>query len=713
MKQTLRNKEISWLSFNERLLQEAENPEVPLLERLRFLGIFSNNLDEFFRVRVATLKRLEKLGKKAVNIIGEDPHEILKQIHLYVLKLQSRFDKIYTTLLTELEKNNIFIVDETELTPQQGMVVRNYFREEVRGVLIPIMIDQLVHFPELDDHAIYLAVRMWRSQKPDKIAHAIIEVPTHSLSRFFVLPQESEKQFVILLDDIIRYNLEEIFSIFKYDNFEAYTIKLTRDAELELDDDLSESVVKKIAKGLSKRKTGTPVRFIFDHLIPGSFLKYLIEQIHPDQVNSNFIPGGRYHNFKDFIDFPPLNETQLQYKPQAILPHPVLDNRDSILTTLSKSDLMLSLPYQSFMHVIDLLREAAIDPCVQSIRLTVYRLAKQSKVVNALINAAKNGKEVTVAMELKARFDEEANIQWAKILRDNGIRVVYSPPNFKIHAKLILITRKEGDKLNQYTTIGTGNFNESTAKQYSDHVLLTSNKQIAAEVRKVFELLENNFVQTTFRHLLVSPFNMRKKLEKMIQKEIVNAQSGKTAYIILKLNNLTDLKIIKKLYKASQAGVKIRLMVRGMFSLIPGVKVLSENIEATGIIDRYLEHTRIFVFANGGSEKIFISSADLMPRNLDNRIEVACPIEDKALCQTIRDYLEIHWQDNVKARVLNQAMDNQYHHNGSSLKIRAQEVLHTYFKLFYENYGEKPNLDILLPVKVNPLPMAEKTEVPV
>ncbi len=710
MKQTLRNKEISWLSFNERLIQEAENPAVPLLERLRFLGIFSNNLDEFFRVRVATLKRLEKLGKKAVNIIGEDPQEVLKQIHLYVLKLQSRFDKIYSILLSELERNNIFIVDETELTPHQGMIIRNYFRKEVRGVLTPIMLDQLVQFPELDDHAIYLAVRMWRSQKPDKIAHALIEVPTFLLSRFFVLPQDCEKQFVILLDDIIRYNLDEIFSIFKYDNFEAFTIKLTRDAELELDDDLSESVVKKIAKGLSKRKTGTPVRFIFDHLIPGSFLKYLIEQIHPDQVNSNFVPGGRYHNFKDFINFPSLNETQLHYKPQAILSHPQLDNRYSILATISKNDLMLNLPYQSFMHVIDLLREAAIDPHVQSIRLTVYRLAKQSKVVNALINAAKNGKDVTVAMELKARFDEEANIQWAKVLRENGIRVVYSPPSFKIHAKLILITRKEGEKLTYYTTIGTGNFNENTAILYSDHVLLTSNKQVAAEVLKVFELLENNFVQTTFWHLLVSPFNMRKKLEKMIQKEILNAQSGKDAYIILKINNLTDAKIIKKLYKASQAGVKIRLMIRGMFSLIPGVKGLSENIEATGIIDRYLEHTRIFVFANGGNEKIYISSADLMPRNLDNRIEIACPIEDIAIRQTIRDYLEIHWQDNVKARVLNRSMDNQYYANGNAIDIRAQEVLHTYFKLFFENNGEKPNLDILLPVKVNPLPKAENFE---
>jgi polyphosphate kinase len=710
VKQTLRNKEISWLSFNERLIQEAENPAVPLLERLRFLGIFSNNLDEFFRVRVATLKRLEKLGKKAVNIIGEDPQEVLKQIHLYVLKLQSRFDKIYSILLSELERNNIFIVDETELTPHQGMIIRNYFRKEVRGVLTPIMLDQLVQFPELDDHAIYLAVRMWRSQKPDKIAHALIEVPTFLLSRFFVLPQDCEKQFVILLDDIIRYNLDEIFSIFKYDNFEAFTIKLTRDAELELDDDLSESVVKKIAKGLSKRKTGTPVRFIFDHLIPGSFLKYLIEQIHPDQVNSNFVPGGRYHNFKDFINFPSLNETQLHYKPQAILSHPQLDNRYSILATISKNDLMLNLPYQSFMHVIDLLREAAIDPHVQSIRLTVYRLAKQSKVVNALINAAKNGKDVTVAMELKARFDEEANIQWAKVLRENGIRVVYSPPSFKIHAKLILITRKEGEKLTYYTTIGTGNFNENTAILYSDHVLLTSNKQVAAEVFKVFELLENNFVQTTFWHLLVSPFNMRKKLEKMIQKEILNAQSGKDAYIILKINNLTDAKIIKKLYKASQAGVKIRLMIRGMFSLIPGVKGLSENIEATGIIDRYLEHTRIFVFANGGNEKIYISSADLMPRNLDNRIEIACPIEDIAIRQTIRDYLEIHWQDNVKARVLNRSMDNQYYANGNAIDIRAQEVLHTYFKLFFENNGEKPNLDILLPVKVNPLPKAENFE---
>ena len=697
MRTDIRNKELSWLSFNERLLQEAEDLTVPLLERIKFLGIFSNNLDEFFRVRVATLKRIEKLGKKAVTIMGNAPQDVLHEIHKNVLSMQARFEHIYQNIQHELAQHHIYIINEKELDVQQAEFVRNFFRFEVRGVITPLMIDQLVNFPELDDHAIYLAVRMWKSNDPESENHALIEVPTATLSRFVILPQVGEKQCIILLDDVIRFNLDAIFAIFKYDRFDAFTIKLTRDAEIDLDDDLSESLLKKISKGISKRKSGTPVRFIFDHEIPGKFLKYLIQQIHPDQVNSNFIPGSRYHNFKDFLGFPKIGPASLQYEPRAPLPHPNLDNHESILAAIAKQDILLSYPYQTFVHVIYFLREAAIDPHVRSVHITIYRLAGKSKVVNALINAAKNGKEVTVVMELKARFDEEANIYWAKVLRDENIRVIFSPPKFKVHGKLILVTRKIGDKITRYVNIGTGNFNESTAKLYTDHALLSADPRLTGEVQKVFEALEINFVQTSFRHLLVAPFNMRKRWEKLIQNEISNAKKGKPAYIIAKLNNLTDPKIIKKLYKASQAGVVIRLMIRGMFSVVPGVPEMSENIAATGTIDRYLEHTRIFLFADGGKEQIFLSSADWMPRNLDSRVEVACPVYDKNIRAELRDYLEIHWRGNVKARVLDAKLKNEYSRQDEICKVRAQEVLHEYYRLILENNGKRPKLSDLLP----------------
>ncbi len=681
MKFKLRNQEISWLSFNERLLQEAADPSVPLIERIKFLGIFSANLDEFFRVRVATLKRLEKLGKKAVKLIGHDPHEVLEQIQRIVLTQQKKFDGIYRGILSELEKENIFIIREDELNERQAAYVRLYFHREVRPALIPLMVDQLETFPELKDHAIYLAVRMWQSKNPKKYKYALIEVPTEVLPRFCILPREDQRQTIILLDDVIRFNLGQIFSMFNFDRFEAYTIKLTRDAELDLGDDLSEGLLNKILKALSRRKTGTPVRFIFDQEIPPAFLKFLIRKIHSNKIESNFIPGSRYHNFKDFVHFPNIGPARLRYPALPPLPHEAVEGRRSLLQILDRQDILIHYPYQTFDYVIDFLREAAIDPHVTSIQITVYRLANQSKVVNALVNAVRNGKSVTVAMELKARFDEEANIQWAQRLREEGVRVVYSSQEFKVHAKLILVTRKAKRKTQRYACIGTGNFNEATARLYADHSLFTADQRLTREVHKVLEALESDYTRAAFRHLLVAPLNMRQKWTKLIDCEIKNAAKGKDAYILAKLNNLTDPQIIKKLYQASQAGVKIRLMVRGMFSLIPGVKGMSKNIRATGTIDRFLEHSRIFVFCHGNNEKYFISSADWMPRNLDKRVEVACPIYDKKCQQELRDYLEIHWRDNVKARILNSELDNPYRRGEEGEgPVRAQTALYAYFR---------------------------------
>jgi len=687
MKFKIKNKEISWLSFNARLLQEANDPTVPLIERIKFLGIFSNNLDEFFRVRVATLKRLDHLDKKNAKLIGGNPREILQQIHNIVLSLQTDFDDIYDKILRDLERERIFIVNEKRLTGKQQEFVRNYFRDSVRPVLIPLMIDQLDAFPELKDHAIYLAINMTKTGAPKKKRYALIEMPTDALPRFVTLPREQNNHYIILLDDVIRFCLPEIFAIFEFDYFEAFTIKLTRDAELEIDDDFSESFIRKMTKSLKQRKVGKPVRFIYDYNIPKHLLDFIKGKLRLDQNNSDIIPGARYHNFKDFINFPRIGRKSLQYALPKPLPHKDIEPHKSMFKIIQKQDILLHYPYQTFDYIIDLLRESAIDPHVTSIYMTLYRVAGKSKIINALINAAKNGKKVAVVIELQARFDEEANIFWSNALQEGGVRVIHGEPNYKVHAKLILVTRKSRQKKVLFAHIGTGNFHESTAKLYSDHSLLTANPQITKEVKKIFDSLENNYQRVSFRHLLVSPFNMRPQITKMIDKEIKNATEGKEAYIIAKLNNITDSKIIKKLYQASQAGVKIRLMVRGMFSLIPGVSGLSENIEARGIIDKYLEHTRIFVFCQGGKEKYFLSSADWMSRNLDRRIEAACPIYDPALQQEIRDFLEIHWQDNVKARILNDRLDNQIANTDVKKKIRAQDALYKYFQRKLE---EKP-----------------------
>ncbi|MBF0241318.1 MAG: polyphosphate kinase 1 [Desulfamplus sp.] len=675
MDNLLINKEISWLSFNERVLQEAEDKTVPLIERIRFLGIFSSNLDEFFRVRVAVLKRISKLGKSAKDIIFFDPIEVLTEIQERVLTLQRRFEAVYEKILYALEGENIFIVNETKLNAEQDIFVKNYFQNEVRPKLFPVMMDQATDFPDLKDHTLYLAVIL-KQNKGAKSKFAIIEVPTESLSRFLTLPQIGDKKYIMLLDDVIRLGLIDIFGNFNFTKVEAYAVKVTRDAELAIESDISESYIRKILKSVKQRREGNPVRFVYDLNLPEKFLQLFTKNLKLEGAE-NIIPGGRYHNFKDFIKFPDFGINHLQYNKPPKLPHKDIMPNKKIFDSIKKKESIIYTCYQSFDYLIDLLREAAIEKDVVSIKMTFYRAAKHSNVMNALINAVRNGKKVTVVLELQARFDEEANVIWANRLQEEGVKVIFGVPDLKVHSKLCLITCKKDFR---YAVIGTGNFNEDTAKIYSDLFLFTTDKRLTSEVESLFCFFRRNYNTPVFRHLIVSPFQTRKKIISFIANEIKNHQQGKAAYIILKLNNLVDAQIIDNLYMASSAGVKITLIVRSMFSLKTGLKDVSENIEAFSIVDKYLEHARIFAFANGGSPKYFISSADLMTRNMDSRVEVTCPIYNKELKEELRRFLEIQCLDNTKARVLNINQDNKIRKRDSEKEIKAQDAFYEFLK---------------------------------
>lgn len=672
------NREISWLSFNERVLQEAADSNVPIIERLRFLGIFSNNLDEFFRVRIATLKRLLVIGKKAKETFHFKPKKILEEVQETVLKQSKLFEEIYQDIQEELHRHNIFIIDERQLNKAQGEFVKNYFDENVRPALVPIMLNQVKSFPYLKDKVIYLAVKLSNKQKPAQKQYALIEVPTDVVPRFITLPTTNKNQYIILLDDIIRYNLPDVFSMFGFDKIEAYTIKLTRDAELDIDNDIAQSFLDKISKSVKARKKGNPVRFVYDSAIPKDLIDFIKAKMKLNNLD-NLIPGGRYHNFKDFIRFPNVNQPHLVYNKLKPLVSQQLQPNKSYFEVIRKQDVMLHYPYQSFGQFIDLLREAAFDPNVKTIKITLYRLARVSMVINALINAAQNGKQVIALLELQARFDEEANINWAKRLQDEGIQVIYGVPGLKVHSKLCLITRSENGKLQQYANVTTGNYNELTSQIYCDDALFTSDSRITKEVEQVFEFFEKNYKIHNFKHLVLSPHSTRKKFSKLIQNEIENAENGKRAEIFLKMNSLVDEEMIDELYQASKKGVKIRLIIRGICALKPGVPGLSDNIEAISIIDKFLEHSRIFIFYNNGDELYYMSSADWMARNLDTRIEVSCPLYDKKIQKEIRDMLEIQWTDNVKARIINGAKQN-YHKTPevNQKKIRAQEAIYTY-----------------------------------
>lgn len=673
------NREISWLYFNERVLQEASDPDVPLMERFKFLGIYSNNLDEFYRVRVATLRRISQLPKVNKRYLDLDAKKILKEISTLDAHLQERFTATYQSLLKELETHDIFMVNEQNLHEQHAWFIKKYFEDEVRPHLFPIMLNNLRSASSLQDKSVYLAVDLTSSTQDIKERFALIQVPTGHLSRFLILPSIEKKQFIILLDDVIRFCLEDIFSVYGYDRFEAYTIKFTRDAELDIDNDISRSFLETMSLSLKQRVENQPVRFIYDRSMPESLLKVVTRKFGITEYDS-LAPRGRYHNFKDFMSFPNVGPGHLEYSPQPPLPHPGLPPHRSIVSTIKKRDIMLHYPYQTFHYTIELIREASIDPKVRAIKMTLYRVARDSNVIRALINAARNGKEVTVFLEVQARFDEEANIYWAEKLQEEGVKIIQTIPGYKVHAKLMLIRRKENNENVYYAYLGTGNFHEGTARVYADDALLTADPVICADVNKVFHLLEEKFNRPSFNKLIVAPFHMRNFFLRQLNYEMVQARKGKEAWAIIKLNSLVDEEIVRKLYRASQAGVKIRLIIRGICVLQAGIPGVSENIEAISIVDKYLEHSRVMIFHHSGEERIFISSADWMTRNFDHRIEVACPVEDPKIRKELKTMLDLQWKDNCKARLHQLDPPNAYRKTEEKVNARAQLAIYDYFR---------------------------------
>ena len=676
------NREISWLAFNARVLQEANDPTVPIMERIKFLAIFSSNLDEFFRVRVAALKRLLRADPKQ-RADEKNPDETLDEIQRIVTKQQFQFEEYYQRILTELRDQHIAIVTRSELTPEQETFLRAYFTEKVRPAIVPMMMSQLPKFPVLQEQAIYLAVHLQAARKrlnrTPKSEYAIVEVPTDEISRFILLPSHNGDTTVMLLEDLVSLGLPELFAISGWTVLEAFPMKVTKDAELDIEDDVTRSFVEKISKSLKMRPKGKPVRLTYDWRMSEKFLKFLAKRLNLSG-HDTLLPERRHLNFKDFMKFPKLAPSAPQYPSIKPLRHKDIHERVSLFDLIRARDILLHYPYQSFDYMIDLLREAAIDPNVTTIRMTLYRVAELSKIVNALSHAVRNGKQVTVLFEFRARFDEEANIYWANQLIEEGARVLYGIPDLKVHSKLCLITRLERGKHIRYAAIGTGNFNEDTARLYCDHALLTADKRLTSEIKAIFDFLKTNYKLTTYKHLLVSPFFMRDGWYELIRYEIRQANAGKAAFIDVKLNSLSDPGMIQALYEASQAGVKIRLIVRGICSLVPGVPGVSDNIEVISIIDKFLEHSRIIIFCHGGREKYYIASADWMTRNLDTRVEVACPIYDAALQKELRAYFDLQWRDNVKARMITETLDNQYRQRFDAEPLRSQEAIYDYLR---------------------------------
>jgi polyphosphate kinase len=670
------NRELSWLSFNERVLQEAIDQNVPLIERMRFLGIYSNNMDEFFRVRVANIKRIISIKKNSVQGYSGTASELLEDIREEVLKQQKMFESCYQDILTELKEKNIFQLTERNLTQSHKEELSNYFHSDLKHEIVPIILNPKLPFPKLRDTHIYLAVRL-EKEKSKKPFYALIQIPS-SYQRFYQI-QEQDKSYFILIDDIIRLHLESIFTIFDVKEMEAFTFKFTRDAELNLDDDLSVSFIEKMEASLQNRKKGEPVRFVYDSKMPADLKNYLLKALNL-KAGLNAIPGGRYHNFKDFANFPDFGKKELIYEKLPALDHPDLINTKSYLNTFSEKDILLHFPYQKFDYVVDTIREAAIDPSVKSIKINVYRVAHNSQIMNALLNAVNNGKEVVVIFEIQARFDEENNLYWAERMKEQGAKVIYGVQGLKVHSKLLKITRTYKGKEQIIAFIGTGNFHEKTAKIYSDVGLFTSNPALCQEVRKVFRLMENNIDRGVYRNLLVSPFNNRRKLTSLIQTEIDNAKKGLPSGICIKINNLVDVKMIDKLYQASNAGVKIKLNVRGVCCLVPGIKNQSENIQVISVVDRFLEHARFMIFENNKNPLYYISSSDWMERNLDKRIEVGAPILDKVLQNELQTIFGLQWSDNQKSREIDKKLKNKHHTNELDYPVRSQMALYEYYK---------------------------------
>jgi len=686
------NRDISWMYFNRRILDEASNQTNPLLERLSFLGIYSNNLDEFFQIRVATLRRMIELEQN-MHPVNTNSKKILKRI----LKLNEEytvdFDTIFMDLKAELQKENIFLVNETQLTVDQERYVDNFYREELMNSLFPILVSRMSVEPKLNDKSIYLAVKISNSvkhEKNDKKEYALIEVPTGEFSRFFVLPKEGEKSCIMFLEDVIRYCLPYIFVQLNHDKYEAYTVKFTRDAEMEFDNTAYQSVLEKVSKGVKSRKNGLPVRFVYDRDIPSDLLRFTEKLL---KIDKNDVPvgGARYHNLKDLISFPKIKKPGLKYTNHPPIPVRAFEESISLISLIRKKDRYIHCPYHSFDNFIRLLRESAINPEVKAIKISIYRLAKNSKVIKALICAAMNGKKVTAIVELLARFDESSNINWATKMQEAGIKVILGVEGLKVHSKLAHISARKGN----IACIGTGNFHEGTAAVYTDFTLMTAHKGIVDEVESVFQFLEQPYLSPTFKQLIIAPQFMRKKLLSLIKTETDNAKKGKPAYIFCKINHIVDEKIIEKLYQASNAGVVIKLLVRGNCSLVTGIPKQSANIHAFGIIDRYLEHSRILIFANGGEERYFLGSADWMLRNLDNRVEVYTPVYDPEIQKQLKRVIEFGLKDNVKARIVDGSGRNLLNNTHQDVSFRSQEELYKFYKKEYEAgfvENEKPGI---------------------
>jgi polyphosphate kinase len=675
-------KELSWLSFNERVLQEAADKNNPAVERLRFLGIYSNNLDEFFRVRVADVRRLISIAQEE----GDDEQanaqiDLMAQIQAKVVALSKKFDAIHQDILKALARYNIYLCTKNDLNDYQTQWVKSLFVNKILRHIAPILIEKKTDLvSRLDSASFYFYVAIRRENKAPK--YAIIQIPTEEMSRFAVIPPEKsrKKKHIILIDDIIQLCLENIFKGFvKYDSLEAYSFKMTRDSEYSINDEIDESYVEKMSESVKQRLIAEPVRLIYDSDMPKDMVAGLCKQLKIrtlDTVNS----AGHYRNFKDFIGFPNIGRSYLENPPLPALNSQAFSQYDTVFEAISQHDILLYYPYHRFLHVTEFVRQAAFDPSVRSIKINIYRVASNSRIINSLIDAVNNGKKVTVVVELRARFDEEANIEWSKHMTDSGIRVVLGVPSLKIHSKLLIVTREERGSLVNYAHIGTGNFNEKTAKIYTDYSFFTRNQEIAEEAVSVFDLIQYPYRKYKFQHLQISPLNARTKIQSLIRQEIQFLKEGHKARITFKVNNLVDKELIDDLYRASQAGVKIRAIVRGMCSLIPGVKGLSDNISIISIVDRFLEHPRVMIFEGGGDRKVLISSADWMTRNMDNRIEVGCPVYDKVLQNRIVDIMEMQFRDTIKARVIDAEQSNKYVKRGNRRNLRSQHEIYEYLK---------------------------------
>ncbi len=685
MAQQFNPRDITWLGFNARVLQEAMDKSVPIHLRIRFLGIFSNNLDEFFRVRVAGLKRAMDFKQKVLaESFYDAPSKILQKINKLVIHQQEDFDRTWKDVQREMAKEKVFIKDYKHLNTEQKEFVVKYFDEEVESNVIPILLHDNKPMPYLREKSLFIGIAMRRKEWQYESQYAIIELPVTANGRFVLLPTEDKEQKdVMLLEDVIIYNLPHIFSYFGYDEFTAHCFKVTKDAEFDLDNDIKTTLADKIEKGVKSRRKGKPTRFVFDKEMDKALLEFLIKKLNLTKRDS-IIPGQKIHNFRHFMDFPDVFKAYQKPVERTAFIHPEFAKKQRVTDVIIKKDVLMTFPYHSYDSVIDLLRESAMDPDVKSIQITAYRLASSSKIVNALINAVRNGKDVTVMLELRARFDEENNLEWKERLELEGVKVLLGIPNKKVHAKLCVIKKRVNNRTIQYGFVSTGNFNEKTAKIYGDHLLMTANRAIMADINKVFTVLNKPKMDPTpalktCKSLLVCPHFMREKIIAHIDKEIEEAKAGRRAEMIIKVNSLSDKPLILKIYEAAEAGVETKMIVRGIFCAV-NQKNFKTKFHAVSIIDEYLEHARVMYFYNKGDENMYISSADWMTRNLDYRIEAAVPVLQKNLKKELKELLEIQLKDNVKARILDKNLRNEYVESDRKEEIRSQIEIYNYLK---------------------------------